>query len=170
MHEDLLFQARHLATLDARKPKQINLRRAVSSAYYALFHFLVEEVCRSQLGTLNSDVAFRNVIARAFAHSTMKRACLSFSGGTLPNKVASRLPGGFAISGPIRDIASAFVDAQQERHEADYDRGERFNRTDVLALVEEIEGAIAIFQNTPASVVRTFFLCCLWAWDGMTQH
>ena len=38
--EDLLEQAVHLATLDARRPKQANLRRAVSTAYYALFHLL----------------------------------------------------------------------------------------------------------------------------------
>ena len=29
-HEDLLEQAIHLATIDAKKPKQVNLRRAIS--------------------------------------------------------------------------------------------------------------------------------------------
>ena len=36
LHEDLLILAEHLAQLDARRPKQANLRRAVSSAYYAV--------------------------------------------------------------------------------------------------------------------------------------
>jgi hypothetical protein len=43
VHEDLLEQAVTLATLDVRKPKQANLRRAVSSVYYAVFHLLVDE-------------------------------------------------------------------------------------------------------------------------------
>ena len=39
MHEDLFQQAAELATIDAKKPKQANLRRAVSAAYYAVFHY-----------------------------------------------------------------------------------------------------------------------------------
>ena len=34
MHKDLLEQAQRLATLDLKKPKQANLRRAISAAYY----------------------------------------------------------------------------------------------------------------------------------------
>ena len=43
LHADLLEQAEQLAQLDPRRPKQANLRRAVSSAYYALFHLLTWE-------------------------------------------------------------------------------------------------------------------------------
>lgn len=35
VYQDLIDQARVLATLDVGKPKQANLRRAISSAYYA---------------------------------------------------------------------------------------------------------------------------------------
>jgi hypothetical protein len=34
LHQDLLKQAGKLAELDARKPKQANLRRAILSLYY----------------------------------------------------------------------------------------------------------------------------------------
>jgi len=50
VHKDLLEQAVRLAKLDAKKPKQANLRRAISSAYYAVFHLLVDEACRVQIG------------------------------------------------------------------------------------------------------------------------
>jgi hypothetical protein len=43
--EDLLRQADHLATYEGSNPSQASLRRAVSTAYYALFHLLVEAVC-----------------------------------------------------------------------------------------------------------------------------
>jgi uncharacterized protein (UPF0332 family) len=39
--EDLLEQARHLAKREPKRPKQASLRRAVSAAYYSLFHLLV---------------------------------------------------------------------------------------------------------------------------------
>ena len=45
-HQDLLKQAIQLARNESRKPKQASLRRAVSTAYYALFHFLIYETCK----------------------------------------------------------------------------------------------------------------------------
>ena len=62
MHKDLLDQAVSLAKLDAKKPKQANLRRAVSSTYYALFHLLVDEACRIQIGTRHNQAPFRQVL------------------------------------------------------------------------------------------------------------
>ena len=41
--QDLLDQADHLVNMDGANPKQASLRRAVSTAYYALFHLLVDE-------------------------------------------------------------------------------------------------------------------------------
>jgi len=41
--EDLLEQAKHLANREPKRPEQASLRRAVSTAYYALFHLLVSE-------------------------------------------------------------------------------------------------------------------------------
>ena len=64
------------------------LRRAVSSAYYALFHALVDEACRQMLGGRHDDMPFRHVLGRAFTHGTMKQACMSFAGGTLKATVA----------------------------------------------------------------------------------
>jgi hypothetical protein len=40
---DLLEQARHLLRRERRRPRQASLRRAISAAYYALFHLLIEE-------------------------------------------------------------------------------------------------------------------------------
>jgi hypothetical protein len=43
LHRELLSQAYHLATKEPKNPRQASLRRAVSSAYYALFHLLLYE-------------------------------------------------------------------------------------------------------------------------------
>ena len=55
MYPDLIEQAEHLVYLDPGKPKQANLRRAVSAAYYALFHYLVLEACRTQMDNVRSS-------------------------------------------------------------------------------------------------------------------
>ena len=55
LHADLLKQARHLATKEPRRPSQASLRRAVSAAYYALFHRLVDEATRMMISRGNRD-------------------------------------------------------------------------------------------------------------------
>ena len=70
MHDELLEQARRLALLDRRRPKQANLRRAVSAAYYSLFHFLVDESCR---GILGRSMSARLIAGSSGGPSTMEQ-------------------------------------------------------------------------------------------------
>jgi len=61
--DDLLEQAQHLANRERKEPRQASLRRAVSTAYYALFHLLISEA------TLNWKRAeYRDALARVFEH------------------------------------------------------------------------------------------------------
>src|SRR5262249_21706409 len=83
VYEDLLVQAVRLARLDVRRPRQANLRRAISSADYAVFHLLVDEACRAQIGAHHNQAPFRQVLGRAVAHRVLKEGCKSFGGGTL---------------------------------------------------------------------------------------
>src|SRR5438132_9883570 len=67
--DDLLGLAQHLASLYPAHPHQASLRRAVSTAYYALFHLLVSEA------TLNwARVELRPALGRLFDHGPMKAA------------------------------------------------------------------------------------------------
>jgi hypothetical protein len=43
LHSDLIEQAQHLAKREPNRPRQASLRRAVSTAYYALFHMLISD-------------------------------------------------------------------------------------------------------------------------------
>src|SRR5262245_16524514 len=81
-------QPRRLARLDPRRPQQGNLRRAVSTAYYALFHFLVDRSSRSFVGTTGVREQFRRMLARAYGHGEMASAGKTFRGGTLPATIS----------------------------------------------------------------------------------
>jgi uncharacterized protein (UPF0332 family) len=174
VYADLFAQAEALARLDVKKPKQANLRRAVSSAYYAIFHYLVEESCRVVFGTQHAQAPFRNVMARAFAHSVMKSACTGFGGGTLKDAVIKGLPrdasGNYAIVKAIKEIGETFAEMQEKRHVADYDRSERFERSEVLTLIEEAKDRVAKFDALPMSDDKKFFLTCLWAWKELSNR
>jgi uncharacterized protein (UPF0332 family) len=169
MHQDLLAQATHLARLDPRRPKQANLRRAVSAAYYALFHFLVDQSCRPMIGAQSARAAFRHVLGRAFSHADMKSACVSFAGGTLKHGACKGLPAGFTVPAEVRQIAAAFVDLQARRHNADYDLTERFARSDALGMIRQAELAIERFNSLPISEEKSFFIACLWAWKSLAN-
>jgi len=170
VYEDLLEQAEKLATFDVRKPKQANLRRAISSVYYAVFHLLVDEACRVQIGAQHNQAPFRQVLGRAYTHGVMKETCKSFGGGTLKKGVAKGLPTGFTIPGEIQRLADAFVDLQDYRHLADYDLTERFKRSDVLTLITEVRKHSEKFRNLPPSNETRFFLACLWAWKELANR
>ena len=112
-----------------------------------MFHLLVDEACRVQIGAQHNQAPFRQVLGRAFAHGVMKDACKSFGGGTLKKGVAKGLPAGFTIPEEIRELAETFVDLQEKRHLADYDLTERFKRSDVLWLIEQVERRVEDFTN-----------------------
>jgi uncharacterized protein (UPF0332 family) len=170
MHEDLIAQAKQLAMADSRRPKQANLRRAISSAYYALFHFLVSESCRAVVGTGADRPHFRTALARAFEHTTMAKACASFGGSTLPASVSKGFPATFSIPAPLRNAASAFVEAQEKRHAADYDLTERFSRADVLAFVAQVEAAIGNLNAVGDAPLKQFFFVSLLTWNVLTKR
>lgn len=164
IHLDLLQQARRLARLDPMRPKQANLRRAVSSAYYALYHYLIDQACRNVLGTHQSQMPYRHVVARGFEHGSMKQACRSFSGGTLPQSVSRGLPAGFAVPNVLQNVAQTFVVLQEQRHLGDYDLSQNFTRSDVLALVQQADQARIQFQQITDLTIKKFFLACLMTW------
>jgi hypothetical protein len=66
-HDDLLTQALQLA--HSTPLTQAGLRRAVSTAYYAVFHLLIAEAVSNW-----GNVALRPALARAFDHGIMKSA------------------------------------------------------------------------------------------------
>ena len=162
--ERLLEQARHLAGRDARgRPRQDHLRRAVSTAYYALFHFLIDQACRSAVGASPDpdSRALRGVLARAFDHTAMKKASTSFASGALPAKLQPGLRGA-SIPADLRTIADAFRTLQEWRHAADYDLLRRFERRQVVRLIDRSEEAMRLWpgvQNTQAG--RLYLLALL---------
>ncbi len=164
LSRQLLEQARRLALLDPRRPQQVNLRRAVSAAYYGLFHFLIEEANRFLLGTTGPRAGLRDLLARAFAHTEMASAARTFGGGTLPAALSRRL-GAPPISQPLRVLADTFVEAQDRRHLADYDPGASFNRATVLAFIDVVEQAIAGWPAIRDDLSAELFLIALLVWN-----
>lgn len=151
---DLLAQAKHLATKEPQRPKQASLRRALSAAYYALFHLLTSDAARS-----HSPRVLRSRVKRAFDHAAMKEVCIGIAAGSPSGKLA----GLFAppISQDLRDVARAFVELQQLRHQADYDLDYVPNRADVLQKVLLTEQAFTKWSAVKRSPNGLAFMAAL---------
>ena len=67
--EDRFTLAKDLADLRPERPYQASLRRAVSTAYYALFHLLISETTANW-----AHPEFRAILGRCFDHGPMKTA------------------------------------------------------------------------------------------------
>jgi hypothetical protein len=157
LHDDLLEQAAHLARWDPRKPRQASLRRAVSTAYYALFHLLVREAS----ARLVTEPKLRIMIARVFDHGEMKRASAGFASGSLPPHIQEAAGTGVAVPPDLRLIAQAFSDLQVVRHLADYDLGRKWKRAESLKLVGQAERAFAAWERVRGQPIATVYLVAL---------
>jgi hypothetical protein len=76
-------------------------------------------------------------------HGVVANACRN-------GAVMSKFPKG------IQDFGNLFVAAQEKRHRADYDPGERFVRSETLEDVEAADEAISAFKAEPLRDRRAF--------------
>jgi len=92
----------------------------------------------------NDRGPLRDNLARAFHHSAMKKIAVTLeSTRALPAKLTSGLSHQ-QVQQPLIDVATAFIQLQEARHDADYNRAYRFIRKEAIDLADLTKQA---FQN-----------------------
>ncbi len=162
---DLLAQALMLAELEPKKPKQASLRRAVSAAYYSLFHLPVDDAARL---FVRDDFARIALIARSFDHGKMKEVASHFLGNDLPERIRLKLV--YQTPPELRVVAEAFVKLQQLRHEADYNVNRQFTRSEVQQLIRDAETALVSWNKVRNTDDARMFLACFSLWDSWNKR
>ena len=147
--DDLLEIADSLASgrIGSRRgrPKQAELRRAVSATYYALFHTLAKNSADLLVGNRRSTrtrQAWRQLY-RSLDHGRAKKQCTN-------KQTLNRFPK------EIRNFAAQFVRMQQERHLADYDPLNHFSRSVVSLYIQETKSVTNAFENISRDDRRAF--------------
>jgi hypothetical protein len=94
----------------------------------------------------------------------MNDVCRAFAGTQLPPAVdaVAQVP----VPKDLREVAQAFVDLQEARHEADYDLGHRFTRSETQALADQAERAFAAWQRVRGLSIAMVFLTSLLLWNN----
>ncbi len=164
MHADLLKQSRQLAEQDPTRPKQANLRRAVWSGYYSLYHLLIHEAARHMIRG-EGQTRLRQGLQRAFTHADVKRASNAIASGGIPAAL-----GTITVPPDLKSVAQAVVHLQTARHDADYDLSQAFSRTQVIDLIEEAEDAFAAWRRVKDQGAARLCLVLLLAYGHLTSR
>ena len=132
-HDDLLQQA--VALVHTAPPTQASLRRAVSTAYYAVFHLLIAEAVANW-----SNAALRPQLGRAYDHGTMRQASVQ----TANKGFTGEDP--IAVAG-LRLVARTFDELYGQRHFADYNLTKDLTPTEGLS---QVASAVTVFKTWPS--------------------
>lgn len=145
--DGLLEHAAQLAAGPGR-PREADLRRGISAAYYAVFHDLTGRAARHLVGSFPQET--QNEIRRAWSHRKIARLAKHVvdRSNTLNRESDATLPDSLKKYGQLLDIAAKdtdlvacmriFTQLQEQRYSADNDHNAELTKSD---LVEACEGA-----------------------------
>jgi hypothetical protein len=144
----LLGAAHRLASAGRGRPAQPYLKRAVSTAYYALFEALARECADSLVGAGRArGTSTWGQVYRALEHGFAKNACSQAKNLSLPASIIA--------------FADTFTALQEQRHQADYDPTARFSRAEVIDLINSAETAIRSLRSATRTERRDFAVLVL---------
>lgn len=141
---DFIATARDLTGTNRRRPRQTNLRRAVSTAYYALFHCLTAccaDTFAGGAGSGRSTEAWRQAY-RALDHKQARNRCKDAAQRNFPVEILR--------------FAAHFADMQRERERADYDPDANFTKSEVTQHINDTAATVSQFLATPIRDRRAF--------------
>lgn len=164
---DFLVEAKAALTRTAA-PTEAELRRAISTAYYGLFHLLIEQAS-GLFAPL--DPRLRGQISRAYSHGTMRKTREEFwrgrSGRFSP-------PLDALVTGPLdarlATIASDFLQLQEARQIADYDLSDTLNYSYAIEKVEQAHSAAQMLISIDHLPQTAVFLTALLLGDRWTRR
>lgn len=174
--DDLLQQAVRLAQIDPRRPKQANVRRAVSAAYYAVFHEVIDRAVGAILSSAEGSGPIGARLRRVVDHRSVLKSAKWFT--TPPRSLSPAVQAMRAAPGdsqPPVDPALAhtcrlFIRLYEQRHRADYDLTRPLSRDEAVRLIGNAEAAIQTLRALdPRGDALIFLLGCLFG-DALTRN
>lgn len=167
LHDDLLQLARRTFELEPGSgcSREAHLRRAVSTAYFAIFHLLVHEAT-SRMNLHGPNAAkYQRALARAFQHETMKAASEAIA-GTMVAVIDT-----VAVPSQLKDVALAFTKLLNGRHDADYNLlSTLINEDDTRLLIEQAEDAFRKWEAIRDDPVAALYLTLLTTYQSLKNR
>lgn len=139
--------------------RQADLRRAISTAYYALFHAVLTAAADDIVGSTQRMDSRYALLYRSIDHRSLRTTCQQMLQKEPPPKYKPHTPPeGFGDD--LNSLANAIVELKDKRETADYDPSYRATATDALLAVDTARKALARFRAA-GRVQRRAFLWLL---------
>ena len=141
-------------------------RRAISAAYYALFHHINGSAVDLIAPNVRTETNHR--IQRWFEHAEMKRVCGRFLSARLDKPLLDLI--GDTASPSLRNVAQSFITLQEARHSADYDLSFSVPSAEARQLVLLAVGAMNSWDNIKDSAEANIFVLSLLMWKNWDKE
>jgi hypothetical protein len=125
MHPDPFHLFELADALIENHKNETDLRRAISTAYYGVFHFILRYVADTIAGNGNRSTELYNMVYRSVDHKALKALCDQFRGSSLGKNIKPYEPAG--TFGPIMGFAALTAELYEQRILADYNPIHPFN-------------------------------------------
>lgn len=146
----------------AGPPRQVDVRRAIPAAYYAVFHHLLTAVADAYVGRTKRNSTEYSLVYRSVDHGVLRQLCREAVKANMPEKYRRHLPR-IGLGPNIQAFAETFIELQDSRHQADYDPFGRLKTSDVKAAVAAAYTAIARFDRASAARRKAFLTLLLFS-------
>ena len=147
LNSDHLFEQadKLISSPPAGPPRQVDLRRAISSAYYGLFHSCLVAAADEFVGVTQRATSRYALVYRSIDHKTLREICSEAKKQTPLGKYVPYFPGG-GFDANIQAFSTAAIELQQKRHGADYNPQPRFRTSDAQLAVSTARSAVQRFK------------------------
>lgn len=147
------------ASLSSGSPRQVDLRRAISDAYYGIFHATLAAAADQFVGVNKRSTNRYVLVYRSISHGAICELCTEVRKPVPPRSLVRYSPlGGFGLN--LRGYAVGVLELQARRLSADYDPQMRCRRADAVAAVVAAQSALTRFKDT-TDAEREAFLALL---------
>jgi len=141
--EHLLEQADRLIELGVPgQPRQADLRRAISAAYYAVFHATLAAAADHYVGANRRATSLYSLAYRSADHKELRELCSKIKVPNLSGKLAQYASNG-SFDSDTRAFAQALLELQERRHDADYNPSVRARKSDARLAISTARNALS---------------------------
>jgi hypothetical protein len=158
--DSLLKQAEMLFNHSTTKD-ETDLRRAVSAAYYAVFHYALRAAADLMIGASSRGTPRYNIVYCSVDHGRLKTLRDQLKGTTPEKVILPFSPPGPAYFGGAAVFVRLAMNLQDERHHADYHPMERFDEARAFQAISDARAAIKAFEGATVEQREAFLTLLL---------
>jgi hypothetical protein len=137
----------------------VDLRRAISDAYYGIFHATLAAAADHFVGASKRSSSQYVLVYRSISHGVVHELCSEVKKPTVSRLFVRHVPpGGFGLD--LRAYAEGLLELQEKRILADYDPQKRYRRLDAVAAIASAQRALTRFKKA-TDAEREAFLALL---------